>query len=391
MKILGIETSCDETSVALVEGKQSSTKILSNIISSQIDLHKKYGGVVPEVASRAHIEKIIPVFQAALEPLATKEQKNKKTKKQFFSSSVLEFLSNVDALAVTTGPGLIGSLLIGINFAKTLAYSLNKPIIPVNHLEGHIYANFVREVQSSKPASTRVKRGEFKVQSHIKFPILCLIVSGGHTSLVLMKEHLNYKIIGQTLDDAAGECLDKVGKLLGISYPAGPQIEILAKKGNPKTFDFPRPMINSNDFNFSFSGLKTAALKTVQDVGIVKNIQIEQVKRSNKLNKQGDRTIITDIAASFQKAVVDVLVSKTIKAAQKYRVKTIMLAGGVAANSLLRKELRSKVNFAVPPAKLCTDNAAMIAAAAYFRAKKFGLKKYKNWQKINADANLKLK
>ncbi len=370
IKILGIETSCDETAIAIVEGKLITGKpkltILSNIISSQIDLHAKYGGVVPEVASRAHMENIVPAMKAALKSHELKAR-----------SSKLLALSQIDAIAVTCGPGLIGSLLVGVNFAKALAYATAKPIIPINHLEGHIYANFVGE--KSKVKSQKSK---------IEFPVLCLIVSGGHTSLVLMKKHLKYQVVGETWDDAAGEAFDKVGKLLELPYPGGPNIEKVAKSGNPKSFKFPRALMGKNNFNFSFSGLKTAVLYEIRNISKLK----APATAFASAGRQGLK-LKADIAASFQEAVIDVLVEKTMSAARKYQVKTIMLAGGVAANQNLKDRLRAQssgfgVNFAVPPAKLCTDNAAMIAATGYF----YGLKNdFTPWQKINADANLKLK
>ncbi len=344
MKILGIETSCDETSCAVIEGKPASTrsnrgegkkiKILSNIISSQINLHKKYGGVVPEIAARAHIENIIPALKASL-------------------GEAKLGLKNIDAIAATCGPGLLVSLLIGVNTAKSLALALNKPIIPINHIEGHIYANFI----NSTP----------------KFPLLCLVVSGGHTSLILMKNHELYKILGQTLDDAAGEAFDKVGNLLELPYPGGPWISKAAHKGNPQKYNFPRAWLGES-LNFSFSGLKTAVLYKTKKIG--------------KLTPK----IKADLAASFQEAVVEVLVKKTIKAAKDNKVRSICLAGGVAANDLLRNRLKEntkdiKKEFYVPDKILCTDNAAMIACAGYFHALR---KDFTPWHKINVDLNLPL-
>ena len=358
MKILGIETSCDETAAAVVEAKTGSgfqvlgsrLKILSNIVASQIDLHRKYGGVYPELASRAHLENILPAIGAALDEAGAD-------------------FDNINAIAVTIGPGLIGSLLVGVETARTLAYSLKKPILGINHLEAHIYANFVGE------------------KKKIEFPALCLIVSGGHTSLILMKDHCKYQTIGQTRDDAAGEAFDKVSQLLRLPYPGGPAIEAIASQiRNPKPrtqnlepkIELPRPMIDSEDFDFSFSGLKTAVLRITKKIGPKK---VEENK--------------AQIAAEFQNAVVDVLVAKTLRAAKIYKVKTVMLSGGVAANSLLRKELKSqtsvsklKPNFSVPPKKLCTDNAAMIAVAGLFR---FAKREKQNWSKIQAQSDLELR
>jgi N6-L-threonylcarbamoyladenine synthase len=329
MIILGVETSCDETAAALVQTKGSKFKILSNVVSSQIEIHKKYGGVVPEVAARNHVKNILPVIDQALSKAKIKP-------------------SQIDKIAVTTGPGLITSLLVGVETAKTLAYSWQKPIYSINHLKAHLYANWLEN-------------------KTIKFPAISLIVSGGHTELILMTAPNKLKKIGQTLDDAAGEAFDKVAQLLNIGYPGGPIVSKYAKKGNPKAYKFPRPMINSNDFNFSFSGLKTSVLYTT------KKLQVT----SHKLQ---------DLCASFQQAVVDVLVAKTIKAALTYGAKTIMLSGGVAANELLRESLRQKtgnlkLNFLRPERYLCTDNATMIAVAVNFT-------KPTSWPKLKVDPNL---
>jgi len=345
MLILGIETSCDETSAAIVKNGRF---VLSNVVSSQVSLHKKYGGVVPEIAARAHIENIIPVIRACFDQAKKKWQ-------------------DIDAIAVTYGPGLITSLLIGVETAKTLAYVKDKSLLAINHLEGHIYANWLKPTRNF----------QFPI-SNFQYPILCLVVSGGHTMLVLMKNHGEYETIGQTRDDAAGEAFDKVAKLLKIGYPGGPVIEKWAKEGNAEIFDLPRPMINSKNFDFSFSGLKTAV--------------IEQVK-SAKLKMQSKKGV-ADLCASFQQAAVDVLVFKTIKTAKKYRVKTVMLAGGVAANKLLRKTLQDRLEkelpnilYLTPDISFCTDNAAMIASAGYFHAKS---KDFTSWQKLEAKPNAEL-
>ena len=334
MKILSIETSCDETAVAVLDNQ----KILSSVVSSQIEIHKKYGGVYPEMASRAHLENILPCIKTALKQAKIK-------------------LEQIDKIAVTTGPGLIGTLLIGVNTAKTLAYSLKKPIIGINHLEGHIYS--VLDGVMSK-----------------LFPAIILIVSGGHTMLVLMKNHGQYKILGQTKDDAAGEAFDKVAKLIGLSYPGGPEIERLAKTGNTDFFNLPRAMIEQKNFDFSFSGLKTAVLN------IVKQNTDDSIKK-----------IRHHICTSFQQAVFDVLIVKTLRAAGNFKAKSILVAGGVSANSLLRKEFKLKIKnykikFFAPAKNLSTDNAVMIGIAAYF---KFLKNKGEKWYNIEADANLKLK
>jgi len=334
MTILAVETSCDDTSIALVKCNQGICHILSNIVSSQIEIHAPYGGVVPNLAARAHLKNIEPCLRQALS-----EAKN----------------PEIDLIATTIGPGLIPSLLVGANFAKALAYNWQKPIIGINHIEGHIYANWI-------------------TNSKINFPALCLVVSGGHTQLVLMNGHGEYKLLGQTRDDAAGEAFDKVAKLLNLGYPGGPIISQKAKSGNNKGFNLPRPMINSQDFDFSFSGLKTAVLYQVK-------------KQKGKLSEQ----YIEDMSASFEQAAIDVLASKTIKAAKEYEVKTVILSGGVAANLELRKQLKESIEkqtqakFSMPEIKLCTDNAAMIASATYFTKKP-----KQDHSKIQADANLKL-
>lgn len=324
MNILGIETTCDETGIAVV---QNGTKILSNVVASSQNLHQKYGGIVPEVASREQLKVIIPALKESL------------------STSELE-INNIDAVAVANGPGLIGSLLTGVETAKILAYAWNKPLIPVNHLIGHIYANWLEQ--------TTAVDGR---QSTIDFPAIALIVSGGHTDLIFMKDHQKYKWLGGTLDDAAGEAFDKIAKLLGLGYPGGPEIEKAASqrsdvKGQMSDIKFPRPMINSKNFDFSFSGLKTAVVNKVS--------QMSNVKRQRSA-----------IAAEFQNAICDVLVKKSLRAAEKYNAKVIIIGGGVAANSQLRKsfqEIATKNNLKIffPLKNLSIDNGAMIASAANY-------------------------
>ena len=331
MIILGIETSCDETAAAIVEAKGGRFIIRSNVVSSQIPTHRPYGGVVPELAARDHIKNVIPVISRALAAAKVAPAK-------------------LNRIAVTTGPGLITSLLVGSQTAKTLAYLWHKPIVSVNHLRAHLYAAWLGE----RP---------------VRFPALGLIVSGGHTELILLHDSRRFKKIGATIDDAAGEAFDKVAALLGLSYPGGPAIAASAKQGNAAAFTFPRPMMKSPDFNFSFAGLKTAVLY--------------QAKKLKKI----DRQLSADLCASFQQAVVDVLVSKTVAAARRFKVKTVILSGGVAANNELRVTLNHKLKtnypklvFLVPPKKLCTDNAVMIAAAGYFG-------KPTPWQKVEVDPN----
>jgi N6-L-threonylcarbamoyladenine synthase len=316
MKILAIETSCDETSAAVIE---NGSKVISNVVASQIEFHRKYGGVVPEVASRKHIEVIAAVVKQALDEAKLP-------------------LKKIDAIASTFGPGLVGSLIVGLNYAKSMAFALKKPFIPVNHIEGHIYANFL--APNPQPL----------------FPFVCLVVSGGHTNLYYIKAHGKYQLLGRTRDDAAGEAFDKVARYIEIGYPGGPVIDKMAKAGDPKAINFPRAMMKEG-FDFSFSGLKTAVVNYVHKHGKPKG---------KKLN---------DLVASFQQAAVDILVEKTIKAAKAKKVKWIALAGGVSANSKLREDISRRaaeegLKVSIPPFAFCTDNAAMIGSAAYFQQKR---------------------
>ncbi len=365
MIILAIETSCDETAVAIVEFKKNKVKILSDIISSQVKAHSKYGGVVPALASRMHLKNMVPVLRRAFQKAEIDRNK-------------------IDYIAITKGPGLIPALMIGVGAAKALSYSLNKPLVAINHLEGHIYANWLKKSVKLKVCKVKSQdKNNYELQKP-ELPILCLIVSGGHTQLVLMKKDLNYKIIGETVDDAAGEAFDKVAKLLGFAYPGGPLIEKAAKKGDRNKFNFTRPMMNSKNYNFSFSGLKTAVLYEVRG-----NCRDEAMPRLYSEQYQ------TDIAASFQQAVIDVLISKTIKAAREYKVKSILLGGGVSANKELQKQLEETINkkipnteYRIPNINLTTDNALMIAVAAYYNI--IGKKNIKDWKSVKADANLRL-
>ena len=307
MKILGIETSCDETAAAVVE---DGVRILSNQIASQVEIHARYGGVVPEVASRQHILAIIPIIEQAMaEAKAT--------------------WSDINGIAATIGPGLAGSLLVGVNVAKAIALAHSLPITGINHLEGHIYANWLAD-------------------HSIDFPLVCLIVSGGHSDLILMKGHGNYVLLGRTRDDAAGEAFDKAARILGLGYPGGPAIEQAARKGTA-SIQLPRAWLKGTN-DFSFSGIKTALLRLAED---------------GKISSKADA------AASFQEAVIDVLVTKTVAVAKELRVNQILLAGGVASNELLRQWLvkNSPLPVLIPPPVLCTDNAAMIAACGYYRRK----------------------
>jgi N6-L-threonylcarbamoyladenine synthase len=327
--ILGIDTSCDDTSASVVE---DGAAVLSNIISNQTEIHRKYGGIVPELASRRHIEMIWPIVDEALTTAGLR-------------------LEDLDGIAVCKGPGLIGSLLIGCSFAKAVCYAKAKPLIAVNHLEGHIFAAFLEE-----PGP--------------EFPFLALIVSGGHTSLYKVEGFSRYEELGRTRDDAAGEAYDKVSKLLGLGYPGGPVIDRLAKGGNPKSIDFPRAYLPES-FDFSFSGLKTAVLNYVkQQAGIRDQAAEKTGDRSGHLSSMLHSSSLPDIAASFQASVVDVLVRKTEWAIKKRWIKKVVLSGGVAANSELRRRMKEmaeerEVELFIPSLLLCTDNAAMIAAAGY--------------------------
>ena len=331
--ILAIETSCDETSAAIIKNGKY---VLSNIISSQIDLHKKFGGVVPEIASRKHIEKIDPVISEAL------DEANMTFK-------------DIDAVAVTYGPGLVGALLVGLAEAKAIAFAAGKPLIGVHHIEGHISANYI-------------ENPEFKP------PFISLVVSGGHTHLVHVKDYGVYEILGKTRDDAAGEAFDKVARAIGLGYPGGPKIDKLSKEGDKSSIDFPRSYLEEGSYDFSFSGLKSAVLN-----------YINQCKMKEQEINQAD------IAASFQNAVVEVLVNKTVKAAKELGLEKIALAGGVAANSTLREEMKNAcekegIFLQYPSLVYCTDNAAMIGAAGYYEY----IKGVRHNMDLNAVPNLKL-
>ncbi len=322
INILAIETSCDETAASVLRGDIKSThpkfKFLSSVVKSQIAIHKKTGGVVPEVAAREHMQNILPVTEKAL-------------------SDARLTLDKIDYVAVTSGPGLVVALIVGTEFAKGLALASKIPLLPTNHMEGHLYSAF-----ADKPEK-------------VQFPVLSIIVSGGHTMFVLLKDYKNYKVIGNTVDDAAGEAFDKVARLLNLPYPGGPEISKLAHQGKTD-IKFPRPMLAEKHFNFSFSGLKTAVL-----------YYIDKLKLNGPVTKQQK----ADIAMSFENAVADVLTKKALRAVQKHKCKTVALSGGVAANKKLRANLaamakENRIKFTVPDFELCTDNAQMIALAAYF-------------------------
>jgi len=368
LTILAIETSCDDTCVALLKIENYKLKILSNVVSSQVKIHKKYGGVYPFLAKREHQKNLPIVLKRAL-----KEAKNPK----------------VDLIAVTVGPGLEPCLWVGVNFAKDLAKTraqnyfvlgrahrvcapkLNLKIVPINHIEAHIFANWLNRLQVTS----------YKLQG--LFPAICLIVSGGHTQLILMKDIGQYKILGETRDDAAGECFDKVARILGLGYPGGPIISKIAKsyklQMTSDKMSLPRPMIYQKNYDFSFSGLKTAVLYNFRS-------QPEKIRKSKKYIQQ--------ISAEVQQAIIDVLIEKTLRAAREYKAKSVILGGGVAANDELRKKFRERIKkempntkYLIPDTEYCTDNAVMVAAAAYFNYQKG--KKY-NWQKVQANANLRV-
>ena len=311
--ILGIESSCDETAAAVVKNGR---RVLSNIISSQIDIHTLYGGVVPEIASRKHIERINQVVDEALKEAGMKPEE-------------------LDAVGVTFGPGLVGPLLIGVSFAKAFSYAANVPLVGVNHIEGHISANFIENPE-------------------LEPPFLCLVVSGGHTHLVRVNDYGKYEILGMTQDDAAGEAFDKVARAIGLGYPGGPKIDKVSKEGDPDAIHFPRAHVGDSEYDFSFSGLKSAVLNYL-----------------NSMEMKHEEIVQADVAASFQKAVVDVLVQNSMKALERYGDKTFAIAGGVASNSALRAAMEKacaerNIRFCHPSPILCTDNAAMIGAAAYY-------------------------
>ncbi len=343
INILGVETSCDETSAAVVaDGRM----IRAQVVASQIDIHRAYGGVFPEMASRQHILAIVPVVEETLRKAGVS-------------------WDDIAALAATHGPGLAGSLLVGVNVVKGLAWAAQRPMVGVNHLEAHIYANWLIEPPDAvfDPASLIARHPA------PAFPLLCLIVSGGHTELIYMQDHMQYRALGRTIDDAAGEAFDKVARLMGLGYPGGPAIEQAASRGDPTAYDLPRAWLGDS-YDFSFSGLKTAVLRLVQKVGgDDAPTAISRGKRTRVPAGVMRKINEADLAASFQEALVDVLVAKTAAAAAAYPVQEVLLAGGVAANKRLRQRMaeRLSVPLRYPPPRLCTDNAAMVAAAAYFR------------------------
>jgi N6-L-threonylcarbamoyladenine synthase len=346
MKILAIDTSCDETSASVCKNDW----VLSNIVSSQVDLHKKWRGVVPIIAKRAHKERIEPVVDLALKRARLK-------------------IEQIDAFAVTVGPGLAIALEVGIEKIKELSENYKKPVIAIDHMEGHIYSLLAKNSNGNYYSNLK----------KLKLPSLCLLVSGGHTEIVLMKEHGKYELIGRTLDDAVGEAFDKVARPLMLGYPGGPVIEEFAKKGNPERFDLPIPMVRRTDYNFSYSGLKTACV-----------IKIKKLKK-----KYGDdfSNIVPDFCASFQKTIANSLLLKIEKAVENYQTKQLLLGGGVISNIYLRRRLRKSmrkfgVKVIAPSKKLCTDNAAMIGISAYYKNKRKDF--VKNVEKIDRLPSLRI-
>jgi N6-L-threonylcarbamoyladenine synthase len=411
MRILAIETSCDDTGIAILESNsRSQPKILADLVSSQVKIHAPWGGVVPMLAKREHQKNLVPILEQGLketdllallghsdpanageESLANASTAARIRGKSFglrlqddntlktilnrepeLLKKIIPFLKkyqrpDIDLIAVTIGPGLEPALWVGVNFARALAYVWNLPIAPINHLEAHLGAALAFGTERKSSA----------IPKNL-FPAVCLIVSGGHTQLILMRDFGEYRILGETRDDAAGEAFDKVAKMLNLGYPGGPIISQIANRQSPiaKKISLPRPMINTKDFDFSFSGLKTAALYLTK-----------------KLTKAQLKNFTPAIAAEFQQAIVDVLVAKTIRAAKEFKAKTVLLAGGVASNNLLRNTLslatnHLSLNFLVPPKNFCTDNAAMVAYTAYLEKTTFEKKYRFNWKKIKADANL---
>jgi N6-L-threonylcarbamoyladenine synthase len=384
MRILAIETSCDETAIALIEAsgglRNPKFKILKNLVASQIKIHAPYGGVVPNLAKREHLRNL-PILLQKTFNIRTSDALNINGDFNFGTSDVQK-LKRIDLIAVTVGPGLEPALWTGINFAKDLYaelktknQKLKTKLVGVSHLDGHLYSSWFTQSYEAKPRK-------------IGLPAVALIVSGGHTILLLMKSLASYKKLGETRDDAVGESFDKVARLLNLPYPGGPEIEKLAQKGNPAAINFPRPMLNQKNYDFSFSGLKTAVLYYLRDskLRIHPNLRKNEFVDSHKFVASHRAA---DIAASFQKAAFDVLINKTIRAAKEFKAKSIMVSGGVASNFSLRKNLKlkiknqkSKIQLIAPPAKFCLDNAAMVAAAGYINF----LRK-KNY-KLEAQGNL---
>ena len=365
MRILGIETSCDETACGIVEDGK---KLLSNVVLSSMDLHAAYGGVVPEIAARSHIESIIPVIEKALAEAFPKKPEARSLKPDIQTSefklqnSEFDPWDQIDGIAVTYGAGLGGCLLVGVMTARTLAITKNKPLYAINHVEAHIYANFLTEIADS----SQLTADSYKLPNTApSFPLLGLIVSGGHSQLAIWRDHFDYTLLGQTQDDAIGEAFDKVAKILGLPYPGGPSIGQAAKTGDPFAFNFPKAKM-PNKYDYSFSGPKTAVLRAAQEL-IGETHAFPSYKLSDKLSESQK----ADIAASFQRIAVETVVDKTVLAYEEFQPKCVVIGGGVAASPELRRQLAKrlpiKINYTDP--KLCTDNGAMVATLGCFKAK----------------------
>lgn len=407
MLILGIESSCDDTSVALVEANENGFVVLAEKTASQIDVHKKYGGVVPEIAGRCHAENILPVIESVLDEaqskilddhgnpgnlssifsrIFSKKYKNKKNSDHPDNQDSPGLIP--DVIAVTSGPGLITGLIVGVEAAKSLSLLWDVPIVKVNHIEGHIHSVLIQNTRKQETNKSQLPITNYQL------PCLCLTVSGGHTELILIKKQGQYEKIGGTIDDAAGEAFDKVGKLLGFEYPGGPKVSKHAETGNPKAIKFPRPLLNKDNFDFSFAGLKTSALYWLRD-NKLSAFKINPVQLPAGISGiQKEEITVADFCASFEQAIVDVLVAKTLKAIEKHQPKTVILAGGVSANKKLRKTLEKEIkdkfplsSFLLPHSTYSMDNAAMIAVSAYHHALK---KDFTNWKDLQADPNWKL-
>lgn len=363
MRILGIETSCDDTSVALMDCSENGSFVVAEKTASQIDLHKIYGGVVPELAGRLHAEAIVPLIE-----------------------EVLKGQPHPDLIAVTAGPGLVTGLIVGVEAARTLAYAWNVPVIAVNHIDGHIHSVEIQGSKTNSPSETKT------VVQKISFPALALVVSGGHTELVVLRDHGDYQIIGRTHDDAAGECFDKVAKLLELPYPGGPKISRLAENGRSDAISFPRPMLRDKNYDFSFSGLKTSALYWLRDNQLsAMNINPLAGMPSGIFGTMPEPPTLEDFCASFEQAIIDVLVGKTIRAAKEFKPKNILLVGGVSANRKLRETLNqviqselSETSFLPSASGYSMDNGAMIAVAGYYTFLKHGATP---WENLDVDPN----
>lgn len=397
-KILAIETSCDESAIAIADFSDGKVRVRSHIVSSQATLHAAYGGVVPNLARREHEKNLVPILMQALAESRMSNVEGRKKRASIYplhstrnslpslltreSELLRQFKKyitplpspDIDAIAVTYGPGLAPALWVGVNFSRALAALWEKPLIPVNHMAGHFFSALLKKSRDSRLSlnATRLSL------ERPKFPILALLVSGGHTELVLVKKPWRFQIIGATLDDAVGEAYDKIGRIMGLPYPGGPAMSRLAGEGNPATYPLPSPMLHSKNHDFSFSGLKTAAFYLIRDLTVKKRLTKKQK---------------ADIAASFEKAAIDVLIKKTIRAAVEYNARTIILGGGVSANVALRSRLGAEIKksllnakYYIPDTRLAGDNALMIAAAAYMT----GMKKARNIDDVRADANVTL-